>query len=248
MALDNAKNFAKATVSTGYDASATSIVLTTGHGAKFPTVPFNVVWWNSTDYPDPADDPNVEIVRVTARSSDTLTVTRAQESTSASTKNTAAKTYKMIAGLTAKAINTDITPAVTSGFSAYMSSNASNVSGTTLAFNTEHFDVGGVFDTATNTFTAPADGKYLVTFHVEFSSVVAGGSAIVSVRLNGTTDIIEVTERCASTDNQFAVVGSEIVQLSSGNTLIVRADSSDGTNTVVGANRKVSNFSVHQLS
>lgn len=108
MALDTAKNFAKATVSTGYDASATSIVLSGGHGAKLPTVPFNATWWNSTDYPDPADDPNVEIVRVTAISTDTLTVTRAQESTSASTKNTAGKTYKMIAGLTAKSLNTDI--------------------------------------------------------------------------------------------------------------------------------------------
>jgi hypothetical protein len=108
MSLDQAKNFAKATVSTGYDAAATSIVLNTGDGAKLPTAPFNVVWWNATDYPDPSDDPNVEIVRVTGKSSDTLTVTRAQESTSASTKNTAGKTYKMIAGLTAKTINTDI--------------------------------------------------------------------------------------------------------------------------------------------
>jgi len=109
MALDNAKNFAKVEVSTGYDAAATSIVLTTGHGARLPTAPFNVVWWNSTDYTDPSDDPNVEIVRVTAISTDTLTVTRAQESTSASTKNTASKTYKMIAGLTALGANLAVT-------------------------------------------------------------------------------------------------------------------------------------------
>lgn len=100
--MDGIKNFAKATVSTGYNAAATSIVLTTGHGAKLPVTPFNAVWWNSTDYADPADDPNVEVVRVTAIATDTLTVTRAQEGTSASTKNTAAKTYKMIAPLTAK--------------------------------------------------------------------------------------------------------------------------------------------------
>jgi hypothetical protein len=108
MGLDNAKNFAKVTVSQGYDAAATSIVLNSGNGAKLPSVPFNVVWWNSTDYNDPTDDPNVEIVRVTAISTDTLTVTRGQESTSASTKNTANKTYKMIAGLTAKVINSDL--------------------------------------------------------------------------------------------------------------------------------------------
>lgn len=103
--MPNVKNFAKVTVSTGYDNDDTSIVLSSGHGALLPTVPFNVVWWNSTDYSDPSDDPNVEIVRVTARSTDTLTVTRAQEGTSGSTKNTSAKTYKMIAGLTALSFN-----------------------------------------------------------------------------------------------------------------------------------------------
>ena len=101
MALDAAKNFAKITVSTGYDASATSIVLTAGHGARLPAAPFNIVWWDSTNYPDPSDDPNREIVRCTVISTDTLTVTRAQESTSATTKNTGAAVYKMIAGLTA---------------------------------------------------------------------------------------------------------------------------------------------------
>jgi hypothetical protein len=106
--MDLFKNFAKVQVSTGYDASATSIALTAGHGTKLPTPPFNATWWNSTDFADPSDDPNVEIVRVTAKSTDTLTVTRAQESTTASTKNTASKTYRMIAGLTAKTLNTDL--------------------------------------------------------------------------------------------------------------------------------------------
>lgn len=104
--IDPVKNFGKVTVSTGYDASATSIALTSGHGAELPAPStdgaFNVTWWNSTDYPDPADDPNVEIVRVTARSTDTLTVTRAQEGTAASTKNTASKTYKMTLDITKK--------------------------------------------------------------------------------------------------------------------------------------------------
>lgn len=101
-----AKDFAKGTVSTTYDASATSIVMTTGHAARFPTqVPFLVTWWNSTDYPDPSDDPNREIVAVTGISSDTFTVLRGQEGITATTKNTAGKTYKMIAGLVASQEN-----------------------------------------------------------------------------------------------------------------------------------------------
>lgn len=108
MALDNAKNFAKVTLATGITSSATSISLTAGHGARLPAVPFNATIWNSTDYPDPADDTGVEIVRVTNRVTDTLTVTRAQESTSASAHNTSGKTYKLLAGITAKIVNTDL--------------------------------------------------------------------------------------------------------------------------------------------
>ncbi len=94
-------NWGKATVSAGYDAAATSIVLTTGHGSRFPaTFPYPLTWWNATDYPDPADDPNREIVTVTNRSGDTLTVTRGAELFGASTKNTGGKTYKMLLGIT----------------------------------------------------------------------------------------------------------------------------------------------------
>ena len=108
MAIDGTANFARVTVSLGYDNAATSIVLTGGDGAKLPATPFNATWWNATDYADPTDDPNREIVRVTVISTDTLTITRAQESTSASTKNTGSKTYRLIAGLTAKMV-TDLT-------------------------------------------------------------------------------------------------------------------------------------------
>lgn len=94
-------NFGKVTVSTGYDAAATSIVLSSGHGSRLPsTFPFPLTWWNATDNGDPADDTNKEIVTVTNRSSDTLTVTRGAEGTSASTKNTGGKTYKMVLGIT----------------------------------------------------------------------------------------------------------------------------------------------------
>jgi hypothetical protein len=105
MSLSTYKNFATATVSTGYTNAATSIVLTTGHGALLPAAPFNAVWWDATTYASPDLDPNVEVVRVTAKATDTLTIARAQEGTIASTKNTAAKTYKLLATATADALN-----------------------------------------------------------------------------------------------------------------------------------------------
>jgi len=107
--FDARKNFAKVTVSTGYAAGATSIVLASGHGAKLPQPStdneFNLVWWNNSDYGDPSDDPNKEIVRCTARTTDTLTITRAQESTGDSLKNIAAKTYRMALTITEKVID-----------------------------------------------------------------------------------------------------------------------------------------------
>ena len=107
--MDAIINFGKVTVSQGYDENATSIVLAEGAGARLPDPSsagqFNLIWWNSTDYPDPADDPNREIVRCTARSTDTLTVVRNQEGSGASTKNTADKTYRMILGLTKKVMD-----------------------------------------------------------------------------------------------------------------------------------------------
>lgn len=118
MLLDPVRNFAIVTVSQGYDSTATSIVLQTGDGSKLPDPStegaFNLVWWNATDYPNPADDPNVEIVRVIARSGDTLTIQRGQEGTSASNKNTSGKTYKMILSITKKMID-DINNAVSQG-------------------------------------------------------------------------------------------------------------------------------------
>lgn len=105
-------NFAKVQASTGYNSVATSIVLLSGHGAKLPTTfPFPLVWWNCTDYGAPEDDATVEIISVTAKTSDTLTVVRAQESTAAANHNTGGKTYCMVLAITKgmwDAVRTDI--------------------------------------------------------------------------------------------------------------------------------------------
>ena len=77
-------NFAYGTVATAPSpaTSGTSLVLTSGHGARFPTPPFNAVIWVAGAS---ALSSNAEVVRVTAKSTDTLTITRAQEGSSART-------------------------------------------------------------------------------------------------------------------------------------------------------------------
>lgn len=80
--FDAHSNFAYSTVATAPSpaSSGTSLVVASGDGAKFPTAPFNATVWPASAQPLTS---NAEIVRVTAISTDTLTITRAQESTSA---------------------------------------------------------------------------------------------------------------------------------------------------------------------
>jgi hypothetical protein len=78
------KNFAYGTVATAPSpaSSGTSLVVTAGQGALFPTPPFNATIWPVIAQPLLA---NAEIVRVTAIATDTLTIVRAQEGSSART-------------------------------------------------------------------------------------------------------------------------------------------------------------------
>lgn len=106
MALDPTANLVKVTAS-AQASGDTTVTLSTGDAAKLPAVSFNMTWYNSTDFPDPSDDPNVEIIRVTNVNTGTgvLTITRAQESTSAANHNSGGKTYKLSLDITAKMIS-----------------------------------------------------------------------------------------------------------------------------------------------
>ncbi|MBI4092239.1 MAG: hypothetical protein HY427_03485 [Candidatus Levybacteria bacterium] len=79
---DAHKNFAYSTVLTAPSPAntGTSLVVQSGDGTKFPTVPFNATVWPTGVQPLTT---NAEIVRVTAISTDTFTITRAQESSTA---------------------------------------------------------------------------------------------------------------------------------------------------------------------
>jgi hypothetical protein len=82
--MDAHANFAYSTIATAPSpaTSGTSLVVAATDGAKFPAVPFNATIWPVNAQPSTT---NAEIVRVTGRSTDTLTFTRAQESSSART-------------------------------------------------------------------------------------------------------------------------------------------------------------------
>ena len=82
--MDAHKNGAYSLVATAPSpaSSGLSLVVTAAQGTRFPATPFNATIWPTAVMPDPS---NEEIVTVTLVATDTLTIVRAQEGSSART-------------------------------------------------------------------------------------------------------------------------------------------------------------------
>lgn len=80
--MDKHPNFAYSTVATAPSpaSSGTSLVVASGEGVRFSEFPFNAVVWPAGEQPTAS---NAEILRITNRSTDTLTIDRAEEGTAA---------------------------------------------------------------------------------------------------------------------------------------------------------------------
>lgn len=74
------KDLATGLIGRAIDTKATSLVLQSGYGASMPRVPFYLTLTPATQL---STQGNSEIVLVTGRTSDTLTITRAQKNTTA---------------------------------------------------------------------------------------------------------------------------------------------------------------------
>lgn len=104
--MDDYKNFAKSTLAAGIAADATSCTVAAGTGSRFPSTAFDAVIWD-TSYTSATAAVLAgagELVRVTSRSTDSLTITRAQGGTSAVAFNTASRTYAIAQVLTEAAL------------------------------------------------------------------------------------------------------------------------------------------------
>ena len=77
------KNNAESTIADNPLAqAAVTLNVAAGEGANFPTTfPFLITLWDEETYPDPSDDSGMEIVKCTGRTTDALTIVRAQEGT-----------------------------------------------------------------------------------------------------------------------------------------------------------------------
>ncbi len=220
MTLDQVKNFAKVTVSTGYDAAATSIVLVGGEGAKLPDPAsgnYNLIWWDATSYGDPSDDPKKEIVRATAISTDTLTVTRNQEGSGASTKNDVGRTYKMILALTKKSydeISTSTTVADTASSTTWPLLHEATTG--TLAPKS---DAGLTYNATTAALSATTFVGAL-TGHASADLALTGGSLSGALSITS-SDAANATALTVTQQDTASAVAASITNASTGDGLFI---------------------------
>jgi len=244
--LDQRLNFAKVIVSTGYNAAATTIVLGSGEGSKLPGFagnPYNVTWWNSTDFADPADDPTKEIVRVTGRSGDSLTVTRAQEGTSAANHNTGGKVYKMALCVTKKMI--DDIEAVTTGLTkcSFFAGLAGTQSVPTAATQVQFVDIeddGGLYNSGTYQFVCNKVGVYFFGASVE---AVSATDKVLNVQLRKNSTVMQESNsgKAPSTTMHRGTV-SAVMTLAINDTVSVWTSHDNATNISLENTNQRSSF------
>jgi len=118
MALDPVKNFLYSTLASGIAIDATSMTVATGDGSKFPdpaSGQYNLVIYNSVDYPSAALDPERSIIRATALTGDVFTIQQPSVGNDyngegsdniARAHNTEGKVYAVELNLTKRSIDT----------------------------------------------------------------------------------------------------------------------------------------------
>lgn len=113
--FDAVANFAKTTLTGTLASGVLTASVASGTGALFPNPAsageYDITLWNSTDYARAEDDPLKEMLRITARSSDTFTFTRAQQGTSDNNHTIPGKVYRIALTVSAKSLS-DIHTAV----------------------------------------------------------------------------------------------------------------------------------------
>src|SRR5574341_935087 len=253
--MDAREDFCLVTVNQGYDAAATSITIAPGD-ANLPKVldpavkgAYQMVWWNSTTYPIAARDPNVELVRVTSKSGNVLTVTRGQGITTATTKNAAGCTYSMQLAMTKKYLD-DI-------------DDASVDIGAETKYVTEKTSTGGagaVGDGVTNDTTAVQDhctngnyivfppGTYLISAEITLHSnmyIEGNGIGVTTIKLANSSGAVNMLKGTSASNVHFKNLTVDGNKTNNGTALdgVVFVSSND----VIFENCEVKNVKGHGL-
>ena len=200
--MDSVSNFGKANLIVGITSSGSAIELKAGEVSSLPSVPFNCVLFNSTDYSSPIEDPYKELVRVTAISGNYLSVSRAQEGTTAFPHNQYGKTYTLLNTITKKTID-DIRDAIEiSGSSAYINASGDSMTGTL----TGPLFVGTVVSGGSILGTSGTFGTLNAS---TISGTIVSGGSIVGT--NGTFGTLNANVLSGTTVNGTTVTGGSIL-------------------------------------
>lgn len=171
MALKFSNN-ASATLAASITSTSTSITVTTGQGALFPALSagdyFYATLFNSSN--------NIEIIKVTARSSDTMTAVRGQDGTTA---RAYAAADKLELRLVSAALND------------FVSEDGNNTLTGTNTFNGNISSSGTNTFTGTNNFTGPVGFTTIPTFNGGALPVANGGTG--STTSTGTGSVVLAT-------------------------------------------------------
>ncbi len=181
-------NNAKTTLAADINNSVTSA--TVADGSVFPSLSSGEHFYCTFD-----DGTNNEIVKVTARSSNTLTIVRAQDNTSARAFSDGDKAELRITAVVLEEVSTSTSSWGTNIFAGDGSDTTFTLSQTATNENYLQVFIDGVFQ-AHNTYsvsgttltfaTAPANGRVITAYHVE--PVNLGTADTITATANNSTD------------------------------------------------------------
>ena len=181
-------NNAKTTLAANINNSVTSATVT--DGSVFPSLSAGEHFYCTFD-----DGTNNEIVKVTARSSNTLTIVRAQDNTSARAFSSGDKAELRITAVVLEEVSTSTSSWGTNIFAGDGSDTTFTLSQTATNENYLQVFIDGVFQ-AHNTYsvsgttltfaTAPANGRVITAYHVE--PVNLGTADTITATANNSTD------------------------------------------------------------
>tara|TARA_E500000305_G_C3966287_1_gene209687 strand:- start:64 stop:906 length:843 start_codon:yes stop_codon:yes gene_type:complete len=131
-------------------------------------------------------------------------------------------------------------------FSARISSNQSvaNNTATTVAFATEHYDIGSDFNVSDYKWTVPETAKYLMNIRLAFDSSAEFYSALSIVK-DGTGDIYSV--QMGHDEASDSITGTVIASLTATHVYYITAYQSSGGSINLIGNEQQSEFSVFKL-
>jgi hypothetical protein len=220
----------------GHAAGATTVTLDTGEGAKLPdvtgTFTHAYAWWfDSTNYASARLDPNREIVKITNRATDTLTVVRAQQGTAATAKNTPAAQYVMVSGATAGEW-TALYEQMVERSACYAKLSAAQTIGTgastLVTLDEERFDKQGDYNIGTYKFTAPYDMVISVQGQCTYKTAVDQTEMQSRIFVNAAVVLIATVQATGTGDH--SVLASATLDINATDTVSLEAFQNSGGN------------------